>query len=260
MLNHFIQRFIKEERGKLPCYTLLTDPFPPFWRGWASPYVDKYFAATDEALQALTEMGVAAWRIERTPMPVRPQFRPAKAADIEYLRRTLRLEQPSTILINGGARGGGPLLRIYDTVRSAASASNILVICGRNSRLRWSIEKRRDPRTRAFGFLEDIDRYVGAADLVITKPGAMSTYEALACGVPVALAGINNLMPQETGLFRAAARHDFGYSIKTFGELDSVIRLGPQEWSRKREYVAQFYQADSGQDIIEKVHPAHVGA
>src|SRR5262245_3984687 len=37
MLNHFIQRFIKEEALGIPCYTFVTDPFPPFWRGWASP-------------------------------------------------------------------------------------------------------------------------------------------------------------------------------------------------------------------------------
>ena len=30
-------RFIKEERLPIPCYTFVTDPFPPFWRGWASP-------------------------------------------------------------------------------------------------------------------------------------------------------------------------------------------------------------------------------
>src|SRR5687768_1472406 len=30
MLNHFIQRFIKEEGLRIPCYTFLTDPFPPF--------------------------------------------------------------------------------------------------------------------------------------------------------------------------------------------------------------------------------------
>ena len=30
MLNHFIQRFIKERQLGIPCYTFLTDPFPPF--------------------------------------------------------------------------------------------------------------------------------------------------------------------------------------------------------------------------------------
>src|SRR5258708_6052760 len=77
MLNHLIQRSIKEERLPIPCYPFLTAPFPPFWRGWASPFVDRYFVPTDEALQALTAAGVPAWRIERVRMPVREGFRPA---------------------------------------------------------------------------------------------------------------------------------------------------------------------------------------
>ena len=55
-----------------------------------------------------------------------------------------------------------------------------------------------DPRTQTFGFLADIHRYVAASDLVLTKPGALSTYEALACGTPVLLLGIRGLMPQES--------------------------------------------------------------
>src|SRR5262245_53916590 len=58
MLNHFVQRYIKEEGMGIPCFTVLTDPFPPFWRGWASPYIDRYFVPTSEALQALTAMDI----------------------------------------------------------------------------------------------------------------------------------------------------------------------------------------------------------
>src|SRR5437867_2232047 len=73
MLNHFIQRFVKEQRLGIPCYTFLTDPFPPFWHGWMSPYIDRYFVPTDEARRALTAAGIETGRIARVPMPVRPE-------------------------------------------------------------------------------------------------------------------------------------------------------------------------------------------
>src|SRR5215470_2037024 len=135
MMNHFLQRYIKEEQMGIPCYTLLTDPFPPFWRGWVSPYIDRYFVATDEALQALSASGIPAWRIERVPMPVRPEFVPATMTKIQEIRAALNIDNANVILINGGARGGGPLLRIYETVRKATNHSNILVVCGRNTQL-----------------------------------------------------------------------------------------------------------------------------
>jgi len=258
MLNHFIQRYIKEERLGIPCYTYLTDPFPPFWGGWTSPYVDRYFVPTDEALQALTASGIPAWRIERVPMPVRSRFVPATMTEIQELRSTLRLDSASIILINGGARGGGPLLKIYQTVRKAGSDSNILVVCGRNSRLRWRIERLRHPRTRTFGFLEDIYRYVAAADLIVTKPGALSAYEALACRVPVLFTALRCLMPQESGLFEAATHYDFGFAARTFDEVDTIIRKGPSEWNRKREAIPQFYESASAHELLERIQPAHV--
>jgi UDP-N-acetylglucosamine:LPS N-acetylglucosamine transferase len=260
MLNHFMQRFIKEEGLQIPCFTFVTDPFPPFWRGWSSPYIDQYFVPTDEALQALTATGVPAWKIERVPMPVRPKFLPATISEIEDLRDALKLREGSLILVNGGARGGGPILRIYKSVRRAAPDANVLVVCGRNSRLRWRIERMQHAKTRTFGFLEDIHRYVAAADLVVTKPGALSSYEALACGVPVLLTGLRCLMPQESGLFDAAHHYDFGFGARTFGELESVIRKGPAEWSRKRDSIPQFFTPRAVGDWIERILPVNVRA
>ena len=258
MLNHFIQRFIKEEHLGIPCYSFLTDPFPPFWRGWTSPYIDRYFVATDEALQALTATGIPAWRIERVPMPVRPCFVPATMTDIQKFRATLELDGASIILINGGARGGGPVLRIYQTILKAAGNSNVLVVCGRNGPLQRRIERMRHPRTRVFGFLDDIHRYVAAADIVVTKPGALSAYEALACKVPVLFTGLHCLMPQESGLFEAAKHYDFGFAARTFDELAAIIEAGAKEWGHKRESISRFYEGGSARDLLQRIQPAHV--
>jgi len=260
MLNHYIPRYVKEEGLGVPCFTFLTDPFPPFWRGWTSPYIDRYFVPTDESLQALTASGVPAWRIERVSMPVRPRFVPAGAMDIQSLRDVLKLDDRPVILINGGARGGGPLVEIYKSVRRASSDTNVLVVCGRNSRLRWRIERMQHPKTRTFGFLEDIHRYVAASDLVITKPGALSTYEALACGVPVLLTGLRCLMPQESGLFDAANHYDFGYGARTLDDIETIIAKGPAAWRRKRESIPQFYSASSADEWVERIQPVNARA
>jgi processive 1,2-diacylglycerol beta-glucosyltransferase len=260
MMNHFIQRFIKEEQMGIVCYTFLTDPFPPFWRGWSSPYVDRYFVATAEALQTLTATGIPAWRIERVAMPVRPEFVPATMTEIRQFRDALNMDNASVILINGGARGGGPLLKIYETIRKAAAHSNILIVCGRNTQLRERIERRRDPKTRTFGFVEDVYRYVAASDIVVTKPGALSAYEALACRVPVLFTGLRCLMPQESGMFQAAEHYDFGFAARTFDELDAVIRQGANAWKCKRDSIAQFYESASAGDLLERILPVHVSS
>ncbi len=213
-----------------------------------------------EAQQALAAMGVAASKIERVPMPVRQQFQRATMTQIRSFRQELKLDDSSLVLINGGARGGGPIPKIYETVRAATPASNIVVICGRNEALREQIDRLHHPKTRAFGFVADIHRFIGSSDLVLTKPGALSTYEALACGVPPVLLGILALMPQESGMFEAATRYGFGFSAATFVELENIIRLGPAEWSRKRDALMMFYQSSSGKELIERIQPAHARA
>jgi UDP-N-acetylglucosamine:LPS N-acetylglucosamine transferase len=258
MLNHFVPRLVKEEALPIPCFTFLTDPFPPFWRGWTSPYVDRYFVPTDEALQSLTASGVPAWRIERVSMPVRPRFVPATTPEIQEMRRKLELDDRPLIVINGGARGGGPIFKIYQAIRRASSDVNVLAICGRNGRLRRAIEDMRHARTRVFGFVDDMHRYVAAADLVVTKPGALSTYEALACRVPVLLTGLRGLMPQESGLFAAAHHYDFGFGARSLADVEDIICRGPAAWKRKRESIPQFYSAVPASQWIERIQPVNV--
>lgn len=257
MLNHFIQRFIKEERLGVPCHTFLTDPFPPFWQGWASPWVDRFFVPTPEALQELTAMGVAAWRIERVPMPVRPQFRPFTVDAREAFREEMSFDRATTILLNGGARGGGPLFAIYHAVRKAAPDANILVVCGRNERLRQRVDAAQHRRTRTFGFVEDIHRFIAGSDLVLTKPGALSTYETLACGVPVLLLGMRGLMPQESGLFHAAVHYEFGFAASRLSEVEDVINQGRSAWNRLRTSLESFYQTSCGEEIVERILHQH---
>jgi len=258
MINHFFQRFIKEEHLGVPCNTFLTDPFPPFWKGWASPWVDRYFVPTEEAGHGLTAMGVAADLIERVPMPVRSQFQPLSNDERNAFRDRMKLTGTPTILLNGGARGGGPVLTIYRAVRRAAPEAAILVICGKNESLKQRIESEQHPQTRTFGFVSDIHRFIAASDLVLTKPGALSTFETLACGVPVLLLGIRGLMPQESGMFRAALHYDFGFAASHVKDVESILRQGRQAWSRIRGSLGEFYQTSSGHELIEKIQRRHV--
>ena len=259
MLNHMIQRWIREQGIQIPCYTFITDPFPPFWKGWASPYVHGYFVMTEEAAGALAANGIDRSKIKRVGMPLRDGFRPHSADEMTQLREALGLGEGETVLVNGGARPGGPLFRLVGTVREAAPEATVLAVCGRNDRLRRRLARLDDDRIRTYGYVYDLHRLVGASDLVITKPGALSTYESLASLVPAVLTGIGGLMPQESGLFEAASRHGFGFAVRTLEELRNVVAMGADEWRKKRGAIIRFYQPSSSGDIIERIQPFHVG-
>ena len=256
MLNHMIPRSVAERGLNIRCLTFVTDPFPPFWEGWSSPYIDRYFVLSDEASRALEASGVSADRIERVAMPVRPGFRPHRPEEVDQLRSKLNITG-ETILVNGGARGGGPIRRIVLAVRGASPSANLLVVCGHNARLRRGLDRLRDSKVKTFGFVRDIHELISAADLVMTKPGALSTYETLASAVPAALTAIGGVMPQESGLFHAAESYGFGFPVATFDELARVVGQGPMEWRKKREAIASFYRPGSAADIIGRIQPLH---
>jgi processive 1,2-diacylglycerol beta-glucosyltransferase len=190
-------------------------------------------------------------------MPVRAQFKPFSVEARDAFRDELHLDGATTILLNGGARGGGPLLPTYRAVRKAAPEANILVVCGRNERLRQRIDDTRNSRTHTFGFVHDIHRFIAGADLVLTKPGALSTYEALACGVPVLLLGLRGLMPQEAGLFRAARHYEFGFAASRLSEIEDIINQGRSAWNRLRTSLESFYQISCGEEIVERMLHQH---
>ena len=261
MLNHFIPRFVKEEGLGHSCFSFLTDPFPPFWRGWASPYVDQYFVPTDEALQALTASGVPAWRIERVSMPVRPQFVPATmSANSESARhaqawrwkshphqrrRSRRRTHLSNLQID--PQGGARCKRSGRSAEETARCDGESNACG--------------IRRRALSVFWKI--FIDTFQLPISSSPSQARFRhmrLLACRVPVLLTALRCLMPQESGLFAAAHHFDFGFGARTFGELESVIGRGPAEWNRKRESIPQFYTPHSADEWIERILPLNVRA
>ena len=257
MLNHFIQRWVIEHDLGIPCYTFVTDPFPPFWKGWSSPYIDRYFVLTEEAGEALADNGVDRDRIERVSMPMRRVFRPHTPEEVAALRSNLRIEG-DVILVNGGARGGGPLERLIRTIRECRPNLNVLAVCGHNAALRSRLDRAGDPGIRTFGYVNEIHSLVGAADLVVTKPGALATYESLASRVPAVLTAIGGLMPQESGLFNAARQQGFGFAVRTLDELRSVVSRGVDDWQKKRDAIAAFYRPGAAPELIERIEPSHV--
>jgi processive 1,2-diacylglycerol beta-glucosyltransferase len=256
MLNHFIQRWVREQNLKISCHTFVTDPFPPFWKGWSSPFIERYFVLSDQAGEALTIGGVPPNHIERVRMPIRSDFRPHSREEVQAIRDRMKLGD-NVILVNGGARGGGPIQKLVEGVLDAGPQFAILAVCGHNDSLRRQLERMGHRKVRVFGFVREIHSLVAASDLVITKPGALATYEALASQVTPVLSAIGGLMPQESGLFHAARSHGFGYAVQTIEELRTVISEGVHQWRLKHESMASFYAPETIPELFERIELIH---
>jgi processive 1,2-diacylglycerol beta-glucosyltransferase len=156
---------------------------------WVHPHVDRYCVASDEVAFRLADRGVAREKIVVTGIPVMPQF--AVPLDRATCAREIGLDPARfTVLMMAGGGGVGALDELAERVLREPSDLQLVALAGRNeallARLR-ALAKMNPGRLFPLGFTTTVERIMTAADLVITKPGGLSTSECLAKGKPMLL-------------------------------------------------------------------------
>ncbi|HWC91275.1 MAG TPA: glycosyltransferase, partial [Pirellulales bacterium] len=186
----------RDGRIATPQFTVTTD-FETH-RLWANQPCDHYFTATDEGRQYLAHWGVPAEDISVTGIPIHPVFRRPKdrAACLERLQ--LAGDRPVVLQLAGGF-GVGPVEKIHGQLLSIAKPLEIIVVAGRNAELKQRVESQPVPahhRRTVLGFTDQMDELLAVADVVLSKPGGLTTSEILARGA--ALAVVNPIPGQES--------------------------------------------------------------
>jgi processive 1,2-diacylglycerol beta-glucosyltransferase len=162
---------------------------------WLCRTVDRYYVAIDEAAEYLARIGVPREKLRVTGIPVDPLF--AKPLDRAENRRALGLDPAATvILISAGGYGIGPIEQLVKDLLALQRPLQIVAIAGKAEKVRKRLEEiSRDAgklpsgalRLCAVGFTTDMDKYMAASDLLVGKAGGLTTSEALARALPMAL-------------------------------------------------------------------------
>lgn len=183
LCTHFLPAQLMSLRQGAPPFAMAVTDFT-LHRYWAQPRVGRYFAATPSIASELRRR-VRSARVSVTGIPVRPDLvnGPYRAQAVQ----ALDLDPGSPVVL---VMGGGLGLGVGALVESAVAALNgsrgtILALCGRNDDARRALADR--PGVRALGYIDDVRPHLAAADVVVTKPGGLSTSEALALGRPMVL-------------------------------------------------------------------------
>jgi processive 1,2-diacylglycerol beta-glucosyltransferase len=186
------------KKGKLdvPQVTVTTD-FETH-RLWVNQPCDHYFTATEEGSLYLQSWGVPPGDTTPSGIPIHPVFSEPKerAACLEHIG--LRGDRPVVLQLAGGF-GVGPIEKIYSALLSVEEPLEIMVVAGRNQKAKTQLEKVKTPsrhNVKIFGFTDKIDELMAAADLVLSKPGGLTTSETLARGAAMVI--VNPIPGQET--------------------------------------------------------------
>lgn len=265
MTQHFFGRMLRELGllDRIPLVTVVTDPCYGFWRGWACEDVSLYLVATEDARRQLIDYGVPEEKIKICGIPIHPKFQYQSEDDKMAARGELGLDpEKFTVFINAGWVGGGNIPRIFEEMVEQGDQikdTQAVFLAGRNDELReriGSIARRAPFTTKVIGYTNAMERLMSAADVMVSKLGGLTTFEALATRLPIIADTTTPPMPQESQTAHLLSRHNAGVLLKHATDIAPVIRRllhDPAEHAAMRIAAARIAIPDATKRIVDEL-------
>src|SRR5712692_2576585 len=262
LTQHFFARLLKELNlaDRIPLVTVVTDPSYGFWKGWACNDVRLYLCATEEARQQLIDYGIAPERIKVSGMPVHPKFTYPGEDAAQAARRALGLDpEKFTVFVNAGWAGGGNIQQIFRELIRGELDVQAIFLAGRNEELRAAAESMASDAPfpiKVIGYSDEIEKLMGAANVMISKLGGLTVFEALACRLPIIADVITDPMPQEAGAANMIANRGAGVLLKRSTDIVPVIRRMMEDtahYSRLRAATIGLAIPNATRQIVEEI-------
>ena len=230
MTQHIFARLLKELNlaDQIPLVTVVTDPCYGFWKGWACNDVTLYLVANDEARQQLIDYGIDAEKIKISGMPVHPKFHELGERDAQLAREAFGLDaEKFTVFVNAGWVGGGNIPQIFRELVRGELDVQAIFLAGKNEELKKEAEelaKTAKFLVKVIGYSDEIEKMMQSANVMISKLGGLTTFEALACRLPIIADATTPPMPQEAGTVNMIARRGAGILLKKATDIVPTIQ------------------------------------
>ena len=154
---------------------------------WITRAFHWYFVAHEDDKIHMEGLGLPGERIHVTGIPIEPEFsQPVDRAAV-LSRHHLDPAKP-TLLVAGGALGLSPAIAVVRRLLLLDRDVQAIIVCGKNAGLQKNIEALtagHGNRFRVLGYTSEMPDLLGAATLLLSKPGGLTTAEALARGLPM---------------------------------------------------------------------------
>ena len=245
----------RDGRLRVPTLGILTDfTFHPYWEDCTS---NDYVAIPSPSLryQAFRK-GFGESQLLYTGIPIHPKF--AFSMPKAEARAALGLDpEKRTLLLMGGSMGYGNMANSLTALDSLNTDTDfqIICVCGSNAKAKAEIDSlalRR--RVLNLGYVDYVDRLMDAADCIVTKPGGLTTSEALAKRLPMII--VNPIPGQETRNTEFLLNSGAAVSVNKMCTLEELVcRLFESEsrLAAMRMCIDELRRPNSTQDVCEFV-------
>jgi processive 1,2-diacylglycerol beta-glucosyltransferase len=224
---------------------------------WLCHNFSRYFVALEETKAHLGKLGIPDEKITVTGIPIDPLF--GRSYETALIRAELGLDPVRlTILVSAGGFGVGNISHLLESLSDLKTPAEIVAICGRNEDLRKKLEKLANEKLNSetvrflpIGFTREMDKYMSAADLIVGKPGGLTTSESLAKGLVFVI--VNPIPGQEERnsdhlLEQGCAIRCNNLPVLAY-KIDKLVADQPR-FARMKENVRRMARPDAARDIV----------
>ena len=150
----------------------------PFWRE-TNP--DFMITPSDELKSSFIDQGVKENKLIPLGIPVKRAY--SEDYDINECKKKVGLDiNKRYVLLLTGSMGFGNVEEIVDELKNNINRINLIVACGTNKELYEKLNKK--DNVIALEFTENIDLYMKSSDIILSKPGGLTTTEIAVLGKP----------------------------------------------------------------------------
>ena len=193
-------------------------------------------------------------------IPIQSRF--TKRLDKKALAQKFGLNPDlPVLLIMGGGQGLGPIKNVVRSLRKLKTPLQMIVLAGTNGRLlRWlkRHSQKLDKKIIVYEFVDNVDELMEVSTLIITKPGGMTTSEALAKGMPMVI--INPLPGQEMRNTDFLLKSGIALRVDDTGDIGEEVELllkSPEALAAMRQAAYENSHPNAASDIARFIlqHP-----
>jgi len=240
----------KTYNSNIPLVAVLTDYIPHSY--WIYDAVNYYIAPSDEVTLRLIKKGVASEKIKTLGIPFDHKFNQDIAKEEVIQKFNLKPGIP-TILIMGGGQGLGPIKTIVKSLEKIKLESQEIIVTGANKKLYKSLKrkiKKYKKKILVLGYVDTINELMSISDVIITKPGGITTAEALAKKLPMII--VKPIPGQEANNAHYLTEKEAAIEIDKTKDINFIIEdllMNPMRLSRMRGYAGYISKPNASLDI-----------
>jgi UDP-N-acetylglucosamine:LPS N-acetylglucosamine transferase len=253
--THFLETLKHVRQLDAAAVVLNPEPFDSHLV-WFSSSLDWSMVFSERSRKEIVAKGIPAHRVKLFPFPLNPEFR-RRTTPIARLRARLGLaEKPFTVLLFFGAEGRGPAKKYLAEIAARGLEVQVVVICGRNDRLRSDLEAEARHREGSVhlavrGFVTNVPDYIAAADVVVGKSGPNQVFETLLQWRPIV---ISSFLANEQRTSDWVMENGVGWLCRTphqFGQLLERLLADPRILRAYRANIRRLDLRSGAEEICE---------